>query len=78
MLMYNHFFTAKGAGAMVSSKYLAETFGLVHRDVTRRIRLLESELCELSSGMFEQTSHIVRGHTYVSYDINPAGVVLLL
>lgn len=63
---------------MVSSKYLAETFGLVHRDVTRRIRLLESELCELSSGMFEPTSHIVRGHAYVSYDINHAGVVLLL
>lgn len=63
---------------MISSKYLAETFGLVHRDIRKRIGLLESELCEMSAGMFVPSSYVVRGHTYASYDISDTGVALLL
>jgi len=63
---------------MYTSKDLAEAFGLVHRDITKRIKAIIDELAEMSDGMFIDSSFTSRGKTSHCFKITKSGMPLLL
>ena len=52
-------------------------FGMIHRDVVRRIRLITEEFRELSGDMFIEDEYIVRGHKYTCYNLTKNGILML-
>lgn len=62
---------------MYTSKDISDMFGIMHRDVTRKIRSIIEELRELSSDMFIESEYIVRGHKYTCYNVTRNGVLML-